>query len=211
MLLSAYLLQGFLLGLASGLAPGPLLTLVIKETLQHGFAAGVRVAFAPLITDGLMIAVFWTLYETAFRIDRALGWIGIAGGVFLLVLAYECIRAKRPEAGEPDAKARSLAYSVTVNLLNPAPYLFWSAVGAPILVRANQTAGYLPIVFVASFFVTIIGAKVAVALLLARSARRFSTRAYRAVMIATGTALIGLAAWFFADGVHRIVGGAALG
>lgn len=49
--MTRFLLTGVLLGLSSGLAPGPLLALVASETLRHGVRAGVRVALAPLITD----------------------------------------------------------------------------------------------------------------------------------------------------------------
>jgi len=39
------------LGVSAGFAPGPLLTLVISETLQHDIKSGVKVALAPIITD----------------------------------------------------------------------------------------------------------------------------------------------------------------
>ena len=39
---------GLSLGLGAGLAPGPLLALVIRSTLQDGGAAGIRVALSPL-------------------------------------------------------------------------------------------------------------------------------------------------------------------
>jgi len=50
-------LLGLSLGLGAGLAPGPLLALVIRSTLQDGAAAGVRVAFSPLVTDVPIIAI----------------------------------------------------------------------------------------------------------------------------------------------------------
>ncbi|MBT4876955.1 MAG: LysE family translocator, partial [Desulfobacula sp.] len=43
-----YLTIGMVLGLSAGLAPGPLLTLVISETLLHDIRAGIKVAMAPL-------------------------------------------------------------------------------------------------------------------------------------------------------------------
>lgn len=46
-----FLSVGAVLGLSSGLSPGPLLALVISETLRHGVKAGVKVALAPIITD----------------------------------------------------------------------------------------------------------------------------------------------------------------
>ena len=46
-----YALLGFSLGLSAGLAPGPLLALVIQRSLHGGLTSGLRVALAPLITD----------------------------------------------------------------------------------------------------------------------------------------------------------------
>ena len=57
-----FLFSGVFLGLAAGFAPGPLLTLVITETLQHNLRSGIRVALAPILTDApIVAAVFLTL------------------------------------------------------------------------------------------------------------------------------------------------------
>ena len=45
------LLVGFLLGAPAGFSPGPMLVLIISETLRRGIHAGAKVAFMPLITD----------------------------------------------------------------------------------------------------------------------------------------------------------------
>ena len=47
----SFLASGVVFGLSAGLSPGPLLTLVISETLKHGTRSGIKVALAPLITD----------------------------------------------------------------------------------------------------------------------------------------------------------------
>ncbi|MCD6225405.1 MAG: hypothetical protein J7K32_07820 [Deltaproteobacteria bacterium] len=46
-----FLTAGTILGLSAGLIPGPLLTLVISETLRHNIKAGIKIAVAPLLTD----------------------------------------------------------------------------------------------------------------------------------------------------------------
>ena len=53
--------QALVLGLGAGLTPGPLLGLVINETLRSGWRAGVLVAIAPLIADTLIIGLTFTL------------------------------------------------------------------------------------------------------------------------------------------------------
>ena len=49
--MTASLLTGVIFGLSAGFAPGPLLTLVITQTLKHNIKEGVKVALAPLLTD----------------------------------------------------------------------------------------------------------------------------------------------------------------
>ena len=42
---------GLVYGLSAGFSPGPLMALVISQTLKHGIREGAKVAVAPLITD----------------------------------------------------------------------------------------------------------------------------------------------------------------
>ena len=46
-----FLLSGVIFGLTLGVSPGPLLTLVISETLKHNRKEGIKVAIALTITD----------------------------------------------------------------------------------------------------------------------------------------------------------------
>ena len=48
---------GVALGVIEGIKPGPLLTMVIRETLSGGLRAGVWTAAAPIFTDGPLIIV----------------------------------------------------------------------------------------------------------------------------------------------------------
>jgi threonine/homoserine/homoserine lactone efflux protein len=46
-----FLISGVIFGLVAGISPGPLLTLVISETLRHNKRAGIAIAVAPVLTD----------------------------------------------------------------------------------------------------------------------------------------------------------------
>jgi hypothetical protein len=48
---------GLALGLGAGLSPGPLLVLVVGATLRSGFAAGARIATAPLLSDAPIVVL----------------------------------------------------------------------------------------------------------------------------------------------------------
>ena len=130
------LVAGVVLGLSSGLSPGPLLTLVISQTLTHGIKEGIKIAVAPLLTDVPIILIAVFVLTRLAHFQPILGSISLVGGVFVLYLAYDCFRTGRLEVNIQDAEPQSLSKGVLVNALNPHPYLFWVAVGAPMMIRA---------------------------------------------------------------------------
>ena len=68
---------GLLFGLSAGLAPGPLMTLTVTQTLQHGTSEGLKVALAPLVTDIPIILAFLFLLDRVAGFDTILGMIGL--------------------------------------------------------------------------------------------------------------------------------------
>ena len=57
-------IAGATLGLVEGIKPGPLLTMVIRETLSGGLRAGLWTAAAPIFTDGPL--VIFSLFAAAW-------------------------------------------------------------------------------------------------------------------------------------------------
>ena len=191
---------GLSLGLGAGLAPGPLLALVIRSTLQRGAAAGAWVALSPLVTDAPIILVAVLLASELP--EAALGALGLAGGLFVLWLALEALR-EAPEPVEAAAAGRSARRDVRrgalTNLLSPHPWMFWITVGAPIL--AGGGAGRAA-VFLVTFYVLLVGSKAAVAAALGAGRERLLTgRGY-------GLALRGSALGLLAAGLVLLYEGA---
>ncbi|MDY0351510.1 MAG: LysE family transporter, partial [Desulfobulbaceae bacterium] len=89
-----FLTVGTVLGLSAGFAPGPLLALVISETLRHGIPAGVRVALAPIITDLPIILLTLLVLAKLSAFHNILGALSLAGGLFLLILAWQSLRPR---------------------------------------------------------------------------------------------------------------------
>ena len=130
----SYLASGAVLGLAGGLSPGPLTALVIRQTLQFGTREGLKVALVPVCTDGPLVALGALTIASLEGLDGVLGVIGLLGAVFLLWLAWETARASPPEVEVTDtSEANSASKALVANFLNPHPYLFWFAVGGPIV------------------------------------------------------------------------------
>ena len=66
---------GTLFGLSGGFSPGPLLVLVISETLRHGLRVGIMVAITPLLTDFPVMLVAILLLNQLTHFDLLLGGI----------------------------------------------------------------------------------------------------------------------------------------
>ncbi|MDH3383440.1 MAG: LysE family translocator, partial [Deltaproteobacteria bacterium] len=52
-----FLGAGIVLGLSAGFSPGPLLAMVLSQTIRHGAREGIKIAAAPLLTDLPIILV----------------------------------------------------------------------------------------------------------------------------------------------------------
>ena len=189
-------------GLTGGLAPGPLMTLVIGQTLRHGAREGVKAALAPLITDGPIIAVLLLLLDEVAVLRPLIGAIGIAGTLYLLRLAWESWTSPPPSAGDAAApRPRSLLRGALVNFLNPNPYLFWLTAGTPMLLRAWREGWVAAAAFIGVFFVCLVGSKILLAITIARSRDHIAGRWYQPVMRVLAVLLVGFAVLVGRDAV----------
>lgn len=197
-------LAGAALGLSAGFAPGPLLTLVLSQTLAHGPGEGVKVALAPIITDAPIILAAWLVLSRLAGTPAILGVVAFVGAALLSRYAWDCFQAPPPDAGDPAKAPRSVARGVAANFANPHPYLFWATVGVPYLLEAATAGSGAVIAFLAAFYACIVGAKVAAAVLAGRFRQFLSSRAYRLLMAALGLSLVYFAAGFVMQGLSLL-------
>jgi len=199
-----YLSMGIVLGLSAGLAPGPLLTLVISETLEHDIRAGIRVALAPLVTDPPIILLTLFVLSRLSNFHGILGVISLIGGVLVMVMGIQGLKARGLEIDLHRTRPRSLAKGILVNILSPHPYLFWLSVGSPIMTKANHHHFFWAAGFVISFYVLLVGAKITLATLVGKSKSFLKGRIYIYTMKFLGLALCALALFLFKDGVRLL-------
>ena len=164
-----YVFLGFSLGLSAGLAPGPLLALVINRTLRYGVASGLRIAIAPLLTD--LPIVLLALFLISRLPEVYLHALMALGGFFVLWLAFEAWRTTEQALTadvETPAPHQDLLRGMMVNFLNPHPYFFWGAVGAPLVVQAWNQSPWYAVGFILAFYLLLVGSKVILAIVLGR-------------------------------------------
>ena len=196
-----FLSAGTLLGLAAGFTPGPLLVLVISETLRHDIKAGIKVAIAPLITDIPIIVISLLVLNRLANFKIILGCISIFGGLFILYLGYECLKAKGVELDLTSHSANSFKKGVITNALNPHPYIFYMTVGAPIIFKSLNQNILSTASFVGSFLFFLVGSKVALAMVVERSRSFLQGSVYIWVLRILGILLLFFSMVIFRDGL----------
>jgi threonine/homoserine/homoserine lactone efflux protein len=202
----ATLTAGVLLGLSAGLTPGPMLTLVISQTLRHNVREGMKVALSPLFSDlPIIVLTLWALSRlTGFQ--RIMGLLSLVGGFYVVYLAWECFQSGEVGAVPADDKPRSLRKGVILNLLNPAPYLFWATVGGPLIIQPQEGRIAAATLFLVSFYALLVGSKMTLAWLTGRTRRLLSSRGYIWMMRLMGLLLVGFALVLFQKAAAMVWG-----
>ncbi len=205
------LLQAIVLGLGAGITPGPLLGLIINETLRGGWRAGVLVAIAPIIADAAIIGLTFTLFLQLPTFIFPV--LGIVGGCYVLFLGWEALQtpsevsvAVAEQAENAGNAWSSLRKGLIVNMLNPHPYLFWLTVGGPLISRLSQQSAWSAIfAFLAGFYSCLIGSKILLAVFIHTGRARLQGRGYRLALQVSGVLLLLFGGMLFWDGVGELM------
>jgi threonine/homoserine/homoserine lactone efflux protein len=201
------LVIGLVFGLAAGITPGPLLALVASSSLRGGARGGAVIAAAPLLTDAFLGIVAVALL--AQLSSRALGVIGLLGALFVVRMVLEAYGDSRSTDLMADARRvrpakRLVRRGAFAHALNPYTYIFWFAVGGPLVLVYHEQAGIdAAAAFVVSFTVLVLGSRLAVAVLVAVR-KRAGGRLYRWLLLATAAALAAAAGVLAYESARRL-------
>jgi len=199
--MATYLLLGVTYGFAAAVQPGPFQAYVISQTLSHGWRRTLPAAFAPLVSDVPVVVVVLAV------LSRLPAWLmpalQIAGGGLLIYLAWAAARAWRKFSSVAPASApsgrQSLLRAALVNFSNPGPYLGWSLIMGPLLLRGWAQAPGNGAALVAGFYATMVASLVGLIALFAL-ARHIGPRVNRALL---GLSAVGLAGF----GAYQLLAG----
>lgn len=185
---------GIVLGLGAGLSPGPLLGLVVLTSLRSGIVGGCRVAASPLFVDIPIVVLTLTLVSALS--DGVVSALYLAGGIVVVAFGVMALRDARRTAGLDNSELRpaSLWQGALATLLNPHPWLFWIAVGAPVLVRSWRESPLHAIAFLAAFYLFLVGSKAVIAVAVGTTRGRMSPRLFRLIANAAGLLMVAFGA-----------------
>jgi len=196
-----YLITGLLFGLSGGLTPGPLLTLVISETLRHNIREGIKISFAPLFSDLPIVLASLFLIAKLSDTKPVLGVISFIGAIYLIYLSYENISFKGAELNVNNDKPQSLKKGMIANFVNPNPYIFWMTIGAPTVIKASEHGYIAPTFFIIAMYIFMIGAKITIATIVGKSKRFLTSTIYKFLIRSLGLVLLFFAIYFFREGL----------
>lgn len=147
------LLQGFGYGFLAGVTIGPFLGYVINVVLTRGWRGSWALIAVPVVVDTpIILTMLFILSEVP---EFVLDVMSIVGGGFVLWLGISTWRENQRTGGTRSGMATQnnhqhhdgvtlsgiFTRGLLVNALNPAPYLFWSTVAGPQLLRGIEQGG----------------------------------------------------------------------
>ncbi len=199
-----FLLSGIVFGLAEGLSPGPLMTLVISETLRSGKKEGIKVAISPLITDSLIILFALIILSSIAANSIIIAVISLLGACFLIYLGLGNLRVRIEESEVKPVRENALLRGVITNLLNPNTYVFWLTIGGPVIFESAHIHTSVTVLFILGFYVMLIGSEMAVATVVDRSKAFIKNKYYAYIVRALGIVLIVFALIFIMRSLELI-------
>ncbi|MFK5883000.1 MAG: LysE family translocator [Candidatus Izemoplasma sp.] len=199
-----FLIAGIILGFSAGITPGPLLALIISETIQYDIKAGIRVALSPIVTDLPIVLVTLFILSKLSAYNSVLGIISILGSFLLFYMGFDNFRIKNVKLDLKTTNSRSFLKGVIVNLTSPNPYMFWLTVGGPLIIKAKQNNITSLILFMSGFYALLFGSKILIAILVGRSKSFLNDKVYIYTIRILGGILWIFAIVLFYDGLKLL-------
>lgn len=195
-----YLIFGLTYSFACVVQPGPFQAFLFSQSIKNGWRKTIPLVFAPLMSDlPVILLVLLVLTHVPHEVLQVLQ---IVGGLFLLYLAYTAYKAWQnfiPGVDEKNAQQFTVFKAVLVNLLNPNPYLAWSLVLGPMLIKSWNEAPVNGIILLIAFYGSMVIYSIGLTGLFA-TARNFGPGIIR---ISIGISVIAFAAF----GVYQLWNG----
>jgi len=207
---TSYLLLAASYAFAAAVQPGPLQAYLISQTMINGWRRTVPAAVAPIISDipiVLLVLLVLTHVPPSF-----INVIRLAGGIYLLSLAFQALQSYRAYShlreSPPRMVYQTIWKAVVVNLLNPNPYLGWALIMGPLFLKAWSDSPSYGIGVIVLFYATMILATAAIIALFS-GARSLGPRVARGLVGVSAAALLVFGLYQLWAGLTALMSGPA--
>jgi len=209
----------FAIALTGAMAPGPLLTVAVEQTVRHGKGAAMLLMVGHALLEAALLVGLAFGLKTFLLLPAVTTGLSLVGGAFLLwmggTMLFDTVRGRITLdllAGERQpSRLGPVARGAAVSLANPYWIIWWATIG---LKLASDSIAIGPI-GVGAFF---LGHEIAdfawyfaVALAVASGRRFLSDRVYRIVIGACASFLLYLGVRFALTGAVALAATGGLG
>lgn len=186
------LLEGYAVGLSLVVLIGPVLFVLINETLAHGRASGLAVAFGIFLSDVLIVSLCYSGSAGVSLSPALTWWLSLLGALILALMGLRYLSAPplKPsnEATPALGVLKNFSQGVAVNLINPFVFLVWFGIIG--LARQRHSNSSDQVVYLSAVTLGILTLDVSKALLANRLAPLLAPRVLKRLQSASGVALL---------------------
>lgn len=194
-----FALSALTFGFVAGLKPGPLGIFVIHQTMSKGNLHGFFASLAPIITDGPIIILTLLLTQQFNDLSWFVSAVSICGALYLAYISYRIYGAQSGfDSAVTNLSDSSLRTAIKINVLNPAPYIFWLTIGSSYLSVGSK---FEVVIFIVCLSVSLCATKFGVAVLIKKLGEKFNARVYSIILKALALPLIFFSVRLFYSGI----------
>jgi len=207
---------GFGVGLSGAIAPGPLFTATIKDTLKYGPLTGPMMCIGHLFVEISIILglALGASYVINIPIVRAL--IGVVGGIGLLYLGYQMIKERKKFESISEESIKNIGANTrelkndllppiktgfVFTILNPAMFIWWFTIGNSLIMR-GLAIGFMGVfmLFIGHWFADV-SWYTFLSVSLSKGKKFISKKVYEVILLACGIFLLYLGITFLYESI----------
>jgi threonine/homoserine/homoserine lactone efflux protein len=200
-----FLASVVLISLSGVMMPGPMFAVTIEKAAKRKTAGLLIAAGHGLIEFPFMFLIYYWLSQFAIP-DTVPIVIGLIGGLLMMYMGIQTFRKrKNPNALYKSSSQESLTAGLWTTVANAGFYLWWLAVGIPLILNA-QIFGLLGFsTFAIVHWLCDFVWYTAVAFIIFKSRRFWTEKAHKAIFIFCFAVFFGFGAWFFSSALWSAI------
>ncbi len=194
----------FVVGLSGAMAPGPVLTVTISESLKRGFKAGPLIVLGHAILEIILLILIAAGLGPLFQHPVTTTVVLWAGGLVLLWMGGRMLMTNRRMTEEAlNVQAADSAYGpivagIVLSVSNPFWIIWWVTVGMGFVTQSLQFGVIGLLCFYCGHILADLAWYSLVSFSTATGRRLCPPLVYRCVFVLCGIALVGLGVLFIA-------------
>ncbi len=200
--LALFTVTSFLVGLSGALAPGPMLSITISDSVEKGFIAGPLIVSGHIISEILLVILLFAGLGWLIGSAPAAFIIGVAGGLVLIVMGLQMVKSKpslKSRAGDLNlkSKSRSIFEGILSSISNPYFFIWWATIGGAFLFQGVALAGLVGILgFLIGHWSSDLLWYSTVSFLSSQGSRKMKPHTHRNILKVCGCFLVIIGAYF---------------